>query len=144
MFSSLIRSPNVSIQRFTSAGYNGSPVSTTYLIALNKRLPSLSFSNERNTDGTQCNTSTCSVSNHSASLSASRITFLLSGAQTAPPEHNGTNTSFKNPSNDGDASWLTRVPGPAPTALISQRMKWSIPFSRPRIAFGVPVDPEVK
>ncbi len=41
-------------------------------------------------------------------------------------------------------NWLTRVFSPTPKVATSQRTKWSIPLSRPTIALGVPVEPDVK
>src|SRR5262249_6305568 len=122
-FSSLIRSPNTSIHLFTSVGLNTSPDVTTYFIASKYLLSNPSLVNAPNTDGTQCNTSPCSTSSQSLNLPGDRMTSRLSGAQTTPPAHNGTNASLRNPSNEGETSWLTRVPGPTPRVSISHRMK---------------------
>ena len=42
--------------------------------------------------------------------------------------------------------WATFVstPAPAPNSSISHLMKWAMPFNRPAIAFGVPLEPDVK
>src|SRR5687767_12624645 len=103
------------IQRFTSDVCRISPANPTYLIGSKYLSFRSSLSNERNTDGKQCRISICSMSSQSARRHPSRRMLLLSGAHTTPPEHNGTNTSFKNPSNDGDANWLTLVPAVTPS-----------------------------
>src|SRR5579864_4777052 len=100
-FSNCTRLPNTSIQRFTSAGSSASPANTTHFSALKYPPSSFWFSSDRNTEGTHCSTSMPSTSIQSASRPASSTTLRDSGAHTVPPPHSGTNTSFKNPSNDG-------------------------------------------
>lgn len=45
------------------------------------------------------------------------------------PEHKGTKASFRNPSNEGAAVWLTLVPGGI-DRFNSELKKWSTPIRR--------------
>ena len=97
----------------------------------------------RNREGTQW---TCVTRDASSQASRRRLSVRVasSGMHRVPPANSGKKISRRLTSKVGGASWLTLVSPPAPNSPTSQWMKWLSPFWLPRIAFGAPVEPEVK